>query len=88
VNETDFRKQLLLARIDAHRSIFRLELRSASQSFDPLSKVLGWVGVDRALIDTAMPAFRSLYRNGLPSDLKESGPLIALIVALLVAWVD
>jgi hypothetical protein len=44
--------------------------------------------VDRTLVDAALPAARAVFREGLPHDLKNAGPLVALIAALLVVWSD
>ena len=56
MNEIDFRKQLLLARIDAHRSIFRLELRSP-QPLDVGLILLAWLR--RPAIEMPMRAHES-----------------------------
>jgi hypothetical protein len=88
MNDSDFQRELLLTRIDAHRGMFRLELRAARAEFDPVAIGLGWLGVDRKLVRDVMPALRALHRDGMPSDLKHAGPLLALVAAALVAWSD
>jgi hypothetical protein len=82
MTEAGFRRELLLTRIDAHRSMLRLEIRSARESFDPVGTALEWAGVDQSLVDAVLPAARAVYRKGLPHDLKQAGPLVALIAAL------
>lgn len=86
MTEAEFHRELLLTRIDAHRSLLSLELRSARDSFDPMATALKWAGVDQTLVDTVLPAARAIYHKGLPHDLKNAGPLVALIAALLVVW--
>jgi hypothetical protein len=88
VTEAEFQRELLVTRIEAHRSLLRLELRSARDSFDPMATALEWAGVDQALVDAVLPAARAVYHKGLPQDLKNAGPLVALIAALLVVWSD
>jgi hypothetical protein len=88
VTEAEFQRELLLTRIEAHRSLLRLELRSARDSFDPMATALEWAGVDQALVDAVLPAARAVYHKGLPQDLKNAGPRVALIAALLVVWSD
>jgi hypothetical protein len=88
VTEAEFQRELLLTRIDAHRSLLRLEVRSARESFDPMATALEWAGLDQTLVDAVLPAARAVYREGLPHDLKNAGPLVALIAALLVVWSD
>jgi hypothetical protein len=88
VTEAEFQRELLLTRIEAHRSLLWLELRSARDSFDPMATALEWAGVDQTLVDAVLPAARAVYHQGLPQDLKNAGPLVALIAALLVVWSD
>jgi hypothetical protein len=85
MTEAEFQRELLLTRIEAHRSMLRLELRSARESFDPMATALEWAGVDQTMIDAVL---RAVYHNGLPQDLKNAGPLVALVAALLVVWSD
>lgn len=88
MTEADFRTELLLTRIDAHRSMLRLEIRTARESFDPVGSALKWAGVDQNLVDAVLPAARAAYSKGLPHDLEHAGPVVALIAALLVLWSD
>ena len=86
MTQAEFQRELLLTRIDAHRSLLRLELRTARDAFDPVATALKWAGIDRTLVDAALPAARAVYREGLPQDLKAAGPLVALIATLWLVW--
>lgn len=88
MTDSEFQRELLLTRIDAHRSLLRLELRSARESFDPMAKALEWAGVDQTTVESVLPAARAVLRDGLPHDVKDAGPLVALIAVLLVVWSD
>ncbi len=44
MKDADYRKALLLTRIDAHRTILRLEIRCARSSFSPWNVALGLLG--------------------------------------------
>ena len=44
MKDADYRKALLLTRIDAHRTILRLEIRCARSSFNPWNAALGLLG--------------------------------------------
>jgi len=48
MTDAEHRKSLLLARIDAQRTIFRLELRVARAGFRPLNALLSLVGLEGA----------------------------------------
>lgn len=82
----EYRKALLLAKIEAHRSVLRLELRCARATLDPLSEVLTLVGVDRGLAGTAVAAFRSLG-GGAPARLHGGAAIVPLVVAALLPLV-
>jgi hypothetical protein len=84
MNDLEYRKELLLAKIDAHRQIFRLEVHTARSDFDPLAAALRFAGVDRALADTIVPAARSLLRDGAEVDWKRPEFLLAVCAAVLV----
>ena len=43
MTDADHRKALLLAKIEAHRTIFQLELRLARASFDPIGSMLSLI---------------------------------------------
>jgi hypothetical protein len=60
VNERDYQKALLVAKIDAHRSVLGLEVRAARASFDPLGIALSFLGVDRALVRILPPILRAV----------------------------
>lgn len=88
MTDLDYRKNLLLAKIDAHRQIIRLEVQAARVSFDPVSSVLRWMGLDQSLVAAVLPAARGLLRTGLPRDLKHPEFLIAAGAAVIAAWVS
>ena len=60
MNERDYQKALLLAKIDAHRSVLGLEVRAARAAFDPLGITLSLLGVDRALVRILPPILRAV----------------------------
>ena len=60
MNERDYQKALLVAKIDAHRSVLGLEVRAARASFDPLGIALSFLGVDRALVRILPPILRAV----------------------------
>lgn len=49
MTQSEHRKALLLAKIDAQRTIFRLELRVARSGFRPLHALLSLLGVEGVL---------------------------------------
>ena len=85
MTDTEYRKELLLAKIDAHRQIFRLEVHSARVSFDPVAIALRWVGLDPTTVGAVLPAARSLLRTGLPRDLMRPELLLAVVAAVVAA---
>jgi len=60
VNELDYQKALLTAKIDAHRTVVGLELRAARAAFDPLGITLSFLGVDRAVVRILPPILRAV----------------------------
>jgi hypothetical protein len=60
MNECEYQKALLLAKIDAHRTVLGLEVRAARAAFDPLGIALSFLGVDRALIRILPPILRAV----------------------------
>ncbi len=86
MTDAEYRRELLLTKIDAHRSIFRLELRTARRGFDPMGTALGWVGIDRAMIDAVASVARAILAGATAAELKPAAPAIALVVAALVAF--
>jgi hypothetical protein len=87
VNAAEYRKALLLARIEAHRSVVRLELRCARASLDPVSEILTLLGVDRGLVGAAVGALRGLA-GGTPERLHGGAAIVPLIVAALLPLVS
>jgi hypothetical protein len=59
VNERDYQKALLLAKIDSHRAVLGLEVRAARAAFDPLGIALSFLGVDRAVVRILPPILRA-----------------------------
>jgi len=60
VKERDYQKALLMAKIDAHRTVVGLEVRAARAAFDPLGIALSFLGVDRALVRILPPILRAV----------------------------
>ena len=60
MKERDYQKALLMAKIDAHRTVVGLEARAARAAFDPLGIALSFLGVDRALIRILPPILRAV----------------------------
>ena len=60
MKERDYQKALLVAKIDAHRSILGLEVRAARTAFDPLGIALSFLGLDRALVRILPPILRTV----------------------------
>jgi hypothetical protein len=60
MNERDYQKALLLAKIDSHRAVLGLEVRAARAAFDPLGIALSFLGVDRALVRILPPILRAV----------------------------
>jgi hypothetical protein len=87
VTATEYRKALLLARIEAHRSVVRLELRCARATLDPVSELLALVGVDRGLVGAAVGALRGLA-GGTPEHLHGGAAIVPLVVAALLPLVS
>jgi hypothetical protein len=87
VTGTEYRKALLLAKIEAHRSVFHLELRCARATVDPVNEVLTLLGIDQGLAGTAVAAFRSLH-GGKPDGLSAGGSIVPLLVAALLPLVS
>ena len=60
MNERDYQKALLLAKIDSHRAVLGLEVRAARAAFDPLGIALSFLGVDRALVRILPPILHAV----------------------------
>ena len=60
MNERDYQKALLLAKIDSNRAVLGLEVRAARAAFDPLGIALSFLGVDRAVVRILPPILRAV----------------------------
>ena len=87
MNDAEYRKALLLTKIEAHRTILRLETRLARASFDPWGAVLSLLGVDGAVAGAVASSLRSLL-VGRPDGLHAGGALVPLLVAALMPLVQ
>jgi hypothetical protein len=80
VTELDYQKELLKAKIDAHRTVLGLEVRAARMSFDPLGLVLSLVGFDRQTVQVLGPILHAVVAGVsslADSDEPESAPVEA-----------
>jgi hypothetical protein len=85
VTDADFRRALLLTKIDAQRSLLTLELRIARATVHPLGAVLALLGFDGEVGGTVAASIRSLL--GRP-DTGLGTALVPLLVAALLPLVD
>jgi len=85
VTDAAHRKALLLARIEAHRTIADLEVRCARATFDPWGSVLSVLGVDGAATTAVASTVRSLL--GARTDGHHPGAMLPLLVAALLPLV-
>lgn len=85
MTDADYRRALLLAKIDAQRTILGLELRLARGSIHPLGALLALVGLDGGVAGTVATSVRSIFgrRDG---DLGTA--LVPLLVAALLPLLD
>ncbi len=60
MTEVEYQKALLTTKIDAHRTVFDLEVRAARAAFDPLGTALSLLGVDRAVVEILPPILRAV----------------------------
>ena len=80
MSEADYRRALLLTRIEAQRSLLGLELRLARATIHPLGALLSLLGFDGALGGN-VAAVLGRADGGL-------GALVPLLVAALLPLVD
>ncbi len=70
MTDLEYRRALLLARIEAHRTLFELEVRYARATVHPLRSMLSMVGLDGALAGAVGAAIGALgggrHDGGLP----------------------
>jgi hypothetical protein len=69
VTEADYRRALLLTRIEAQRTVLGLESRLARHSFHPLGALLGFLGLDRKLAGAVAGSVRTLVGRQRPATL-------------------
>jgi hypothetical protein len=85
VTDADYRRALLLTKIEAQRSLLGLELRLARASIHPLAAMLSLLGFDGAVAATVAASVRSVlgrHDRGLGTS------LVPLLVAALLPLVD
>jgi hypothetical protein len=85
VSEADYRRALLLAKIEAQRSLLGLELRLARATVHPLGALLSLLGFDATLGGNVAASVRSLLGR---SDGGLGTALVPLLVAALLPLVD
>jgi hypothetical protein len=86
MTEADYRRALLVTRIEAHRDLLRLELRLARKQFDPWRAVFSLLGVDSAVAGTVGASLRSLLDSH--EGLLLGGAIVPVVVAALLPLVD
>jgi hypothetical protein len=84
VTGADYQRAILLARIEAQRTILGLEVRLARRSFHPLGALLGLVGFDRGVAGTVAASVQSILAR------RDAGlaALVPLLVAALLPLAD
>ena len=85
MTEVDFRRTLLLTRIDAQRSLLALEFRIARATVHPLGAALSLFGFDGEVGSTVAASIRSLLGR---SDGGLGTVLVPLLVSALLPLVD
>jgi hypothetical protein len=85
VTDADYRRALLLTRIEAQRSLLGLELRLARASVHPLGAILSLLGFDGAVAGTVATSVRSLLGR---DDRGLGASFVPLLVAALLPLVD
>lgn len=60
MTELEYNKELLKAKIDAHRTVMGLEIRIARAAFDPLGLALSLLGFDRKTVQVLGPLLHSV----------------------------
>ena len=86
MTDAEYRRSLLLTRIDAHRDLLRLELRLARRQFDPWRAVFSLLGVDSAVAGTVGASLRGLVDSH--EGLLLGGAIVPVLVAALLPLVD
>ena len=85
MTDVDFRRTLLLTKIDAQRSLLALEFRIARANVHPLGAVLSLLGFDGEVGGTVAASIRSLLGR---SDGGLGTVLVPLLVSALLPLVD
>jgi len=85
VTQAEYERALLLTKIEAQRSVLRLEWRLARASFDPMRAVFSLFGLDHAVAGSVAWSLRSLLGR---SDGFGGGALVPLLVAALLPVVE
>ena len=85
MTERDYQRALLLARIDAQRTILGLELRLARANFHPVATLLSLLGFDTGVAGTVVGSLRSVLGR---RDTGLGPALVPLLVAALLPLVD
>jgi hypothetical protein len=60
MTEADYQRELLKAKIDAHRTVLGLEVRAARSAFDPLGLALSLLGFDRQTVQVLGPILHAV----------------------------
>ena len=60
MTELEYQKELLKAKIEAHRSVLGLEVRATRLAFDPLGLALSLLGFDRETVKLLGPVLHAL----------------------------
>jgi len=60
VTELEYQKELLKAKIDAHRTVLGLEVRATRMAFDPLGLGLSLLGFDRETVKVLGPVLHAV----------------------------
>jgi hypothetical protein len=78
VTELEHRREVLLARIDAHRALLDLEVRCARASMSSMTSLLGVFGLDGAVAGAMVSGMRT-------HDLTAALPLLVAAVLRVLA---
>ncbi len=87
MTDTEYRRALLVTKIEAQRSLLGLELRLARASFDPLGAAFSLLGADRAVAGSVAWSLRSVL--GRPDGVGGGAAmLVPIVVAALLPLLD
>ena len=85
MTERDYQRALLLARIEAQRTVLGLEVRLARAGFHPVATLLSLLGFDTGVAGTVGGSLRSVLGR---TDTGLAPALVPLLVAALLPLVD